>query len=104
MKEGYIRGDYWMLCDQCALKGRQSEMGQRWDGKWVHKDSNKGCMETRHPQEFVRAVKDPAAPLPVIRPDNDGVYLPFEVHPIIEDAAWAEVPTGTFESTDYDWE
>ena len=70
--EGYIPGDWWVLCDVCQRKMRASKATKRWDGLIVHADPNEGCWETRHPQEFVRPVKD-NFPLPFVRPDNEGV-------------------------------
>lgn len=116
-KEHYIPGDWWLLCDQCQRKMRFSASTKRWDGLIVHSDPNEGCFETRHPQEFVRSVPD-QHPLPVVRPDNDGVDMgtsvtladdytfdgSFTVHTIIDNAAWNDIPEGTFQTTDYDWE
>ena len=102
-KEHYIPGDWWVLCDACQRKVRASQVTKDWKGRIVHADPNEGCFETRHPQEFVRAVKD-NHPLPFVRPDNDGEDLPFEVHALIENADWAQIPEGTFQTTDYDWE
>lgn len=99
MKEYYKPGDYWMLCDQCQLKMRASESGKRWDGLIVHKDPKRGCMESRHPQEFVRAVPD-QKPLPVVRPDNDGLEPTVEISALVTGAAYNTIPSGTF--GDYD--
>lgn len=97
----YKPGDHWLLCDQCQRKMRFSQSTKRWDGLIVHRDPSEGCWETRHPQDFVRPVKD-NFPLPVVRPDNDGIDGAFTPHSIISTAAWAVIPTGTFEPTDYD--
>ena len=70
--EGYIPGDWWVLCDVCQRKVRSSKVTKRWDGLLVHADPNEGCWEPRHPQEFVRAVRD-NFPLPFVRPDNEGL-------------------------------
>lgn len=116
--EGYIPGDWWVLCDACQRKVRSSKVSKRpTDGLLVHSDPAEGCWETRHPQEFVRSVPD-NQPLPFTRPDNDGVDMgssvtladgytfdgSFTVPSLIDDAAWAEIPAGTFQTTDYDWE
>lgn len=70
--EGYIPGTWYVLCDACQRKVRSSKVAYRWDGLLVHADPNEGCWETRHEQEFVRAVPD-NKPLPFVRPDNEGI-------------------------------
>lgn len=62
---GFKPGDYWMVCDVCGFDYRRSEMSQRWDRLWVCKKD----YETKHPQDFVKGVKDKQA-VPVSRPDN----------------------------------
>lgn len=51
---GYRPGDFWRVCDACGFYYRASETRKRWDGLIV-------CdfdYEERHPQDFVRGVKD----------------------------------------------
>ena len=61
LRHYYIPGDHWMICDECGLQYRRSQMLERWDGFLVCKKD----WEPRHPQEFVRgrvdkiAVKNP---------------------------------------------
>lgn len=69
---GYQAGTWYLICDQCGLKMRSTEMTKRWDGLIVHADPSRGCLESRHPQEFVRSVRD-NFPLAVIRPDSEGL-------------------------------
>lgn len=62
---GYIPGDYWMTCDLCGFHYRRSQMRERWDKAWV-------CLkdwEPRHPQDFVKAIKE-RINVPVARPDG----------------------------------
>lgn len=68
ISNSYRPGDHWMLCDQCGRRMRSSESTTRWDGLIVHRDESYGCNETRHPQEFVRAIRDQRI-LPWIRPE-----------------------------------
>ena len=112
-------GDWYVICDQCARKAWASEMTTRWDGKIVHADPEEGCWETRHPQEFIRPVKD-NYPLPFVRPDSEGTEggthivdfqgnentydATFTVHSVIENGDYNSIPSGTFQTTDYDWE
>lgn len=59
----YIPGDYWMVCDECGLDYRRSEIRQRWDNAWVcEKD-----LEPKHPQESVRGIPEKIN-VPVARP------------------------------------
>lgn len=62
----YIPGDPWLICDECGLKYRRSEMLKRWDGFMVCKKD----YEHRHPQEFVRATTDKIS-FADSRPDYD---------------------------------
>ena len=56
-RHGHRVGDHLALCDESGIVGYASDMVKRWDGAFVRQ---KG-FETRHPQEFVKAVKDPKA-------------------------------------------
>ena len=50
----YRHGDHLVICDVCGFTGYRSEMRVRWDGLMVcDKD-----FEERHPQDFVRGVRD----------------------------------------------
>lgn len=91
----YKSGDWHVICDQCGLKTYASEVVKRWDGRIVHIDPNYGCMETRHPQEFVRAVKD-QQPLPFTRPEPADGEVEVSYISQVTDAEYAQIPTGTF--------
>lgn len=56
------------LCDVCGFKKKSSELRKRWDGMMVCADD----WEPRHPQDFLRAVKETSNKLPWTRPDHDG--------------------------------
>lgn len=71
---GYKAGDWWVLCDVCSRKRYASEVKKRWDGLMVCEED----YETRHPQEFVRAIND-QKPLPFVRPDNEGLEATLAV-------------------------
>lgn len=49
-----IDGDWNAICDSCGRKFKASQLKLRWDGFRVCKDD----WEPRHPQDFVRGVKD----------------------------------------------
>lgn len=50
-------GDYLMVDDESGLTHYASEMVKIWDGSWRHRSN----YETRQPQEFVKARRDPKA-------------------------------------------
>lgn len=51
---GWKKGDNWAVCDVCGREFLASTLMKRWDGLVVCADD----WEPRHPQEFVRAVKE----------------------------------------------
>lgn len=57
-------GDWLLICDVSGRTMYASEARHRWDGAIVHKDH----FELRHPQEFVRGVRDDQS-VPYSRPD-----------------------------------
>lgn len=76
------------ICDVCGFKYYHHELRERWDGQMV-------CdvdFETRHPQEFVRAVPD-QKPLPWTRPpQTDDTSLEVALNP----ATTTTIPAGNF--------
>lgn len=50
----YISGDFWRICDRCGFKKRASQTFKTWDGLYVCSED----FETRHPQDFVRGLRD----------------------------------------------
>lgn len=47
-------GEWNVLCDVCGFKYKSSQIKKRWDGLYVcEKD-----YEARHPQDFIRGVRD----------------------------------------------
>jgi hypothetical protein len=84
--DSYIPGDWYLVCDECGLDFRRSDMRKRWDNAWVcEKD-----WEPKHPQEFVRGIAEKIR-VPIARPvpeDNNMIK------------SWGESSTyETFEST-----
>jgi hypothetical protein len=66
MKTWWVSGEWNAICDQCGRKFKNTQLRKRWDGYMVCAED----FETRHPQEFIRTVKD-NHPLPWTRPNND---------------------------------
>lgn len=55
----YIPGDPWAICDRCGFRFRHSQTRKEWTGLRVcHGAGTNDCWESRHPQDFVRGVKD----------------------------------------------
>lgn len=89
----YIAGDFWRICEVCGFKTRSSDTYKRWDGLWVCGPD----WEPRHPQDFVRGVKDRIA-VPEPRPDP----VPTIIGPLtttITAAASAAATTVSVESS-----
>jgi len=67
MKDEYIPGDYYVICDRCGFKRRVSTTRREWNGLLVCYPE---CWEARHPQDFVRAKRDKQR-VPIARPDEN---------------------------------
>lgn len=46
------------VCQKSGFKSKPKELVQQWDGAWVHRD----FVDKRHPQEFVRGLRERALP------------------------------------------
>lgn len=62
-------GDSNGLCQQCGFKFKMSMLSLRWDGIYVCSE----CWEPRHPQDFVRGIKDIQTP-PVVSPEPEDQF------------------------------
>lgn len=62
----YAPGDYNVICDVSGRKLKVSRAKRRWDNALVHPDH----WEPRHPQDYVKGVKDDQA-VQISRPDVD---------------------------------
>lgn len=51
---GYVRGEFYRICDRCGGKFHASMTFRTWDGLYVCRED----WETRHPQDFVRGRLD----------------------------------------------
>lgn len=87
----YIPGDYNMVCDECGLVYRRSEMQRRWDGLWVCG----GDWEPRHPQDFVRGKVDKVR-VPVARPESTSGDITLGTATTGD--GWTDNGNGTFTS------
>lgn len=91
-----IIGDWNVICDQCGVKRKASQVTKRWDGLMVCKtEVRPGCFEHRHPQDFVRTVIDNQS-VPFTRPEPADTFI--DVTYIDETTGVQErtKPSGTF--------
>ena len=54
----YKSGQWYAICDVCGFKFLSGQLRERWDGLMV----DSACFETRHPQEFIKAVRESTVP------------------------------------------
>lgn len=59
-------GDWNAVCFECGRKRKATELKKHWQGYWVCPEH----WEPRHPQDFVRAVRDDQTP-PFTQPAED---------------------------------
>ena len=70
----FKHGEWLVTCDRCGWKRFASQVTETWDGLIVCKPSIKnGCFETRHPQDFIKQIKDDSS-VPFIRSRPADVY------------------------------
>lgn len=68
-------GEWLVVCDRCGWKRFASQVTETWDGLIVCSPSVKeGCFETRHPQDFIKQIKDDSS-VPFIRSRPTDVYV-----------------------------
>lgn len=65
MKKKLAPGDWFVRCDRTGFKVPASETRREWNGQIVWE----GVYEPRHPQDFVRGVRDDQT-VPFARPVN----------------------------------
>lgn len=65
----YKRGPWNVVCDVCGFEFHSHELHKRWDGLMVCRDD----WEPRHPQDFVRSVKE--STIPWSRPEPAEVFV-----------------------------
>ena len=67
---GFRPGNQWVHCDRCGFAYRQSDMRKEWTGavvcKWDY--------EPRHPQDFVRGLRDRLRPQGLVRSEPADEY------------------------------
>jgi len=67
----YVHGAWNAICDRCGFKYKSFQLRAEWNGlRTCDGPNTNGCWEPRHPQDFVRGVKDQQS-VPWTRPDSD---------------------------------
>ena len=69
-EDRYASGDWNAICDRCGKQFKFSRLKKTWDGLWVCSRD----WEPRHPQDFVRGIKDDQH-APVTRPDAPDTFV-----------------------------
>lgn len=77
----YIKGDWKAICDVCGFLYRASQLKKRWDGYWVCEAD----YETRHPQDFLRSVRDDQS-VPWTRPEPTNTFVTSTYCPLGQSA------------------
>jgi len=67
----YADGDYNATCQRCGGKFKASECELEWTGLFVCKET---CYEPRHPQDFVRGVKEDQT-VPIASPPPPPIFV-----------------------------
>jgi hypothetical protein len=68
-RDYYKHGDYNAICDVCGFLYKASELRKRWDGAMVCQED----WEPRHPQEFIRSIKETNT-LPFTRTESEDTF------------------------------
>ena len=88
-------GKWNVICDRCGFKYKNDQVKKEWTGQIVCEL----CFETRHPQDFVRAVKDDQT-VPFTRPEKADVFVDVTYDAGVLAEAHQTVPSGTFNTED----
>jgi len=64
------KGAWNVICDRCGFKFKSDKCRIEWDNLFVCKK----CYEERHPQDFLKAVKDDMK-VPIVRPRPTDVFV-----------------------------
>lgn len=89
MTDYFKKGEWNAICDRCGGKFKSSQLRKTWDGFYVCRDD----YEPRHPQDFLRGVKDNQS-VPWTRPEQADSET--------DTSGWVtptSVPSGTFDNS-----
>jgi len=82
MSDSYKPGKWLAICDVCGFEFFNDELQKRWDGYMVCRAD----FETRHPQEFIRPVKE--GTIPWSRPEPPDTFIEVDYYDTYR--YWAE--------------
>jgi len=74
----YKKGCWNAICDVCGFEFKSDKLKERWDGLMVCRED----WETRHPQDFVRPVKESV--IPWSRPEPADVFVEIDYSNLYE--------------------
>lgn len=86
MSTYYKKGEWNAICDRCGFEYKSDQIVKEWNGLRVCKS----CYESRHPQDYVRGVKDDQS-VPWTRSESTDIET--------DTSGWVtpdSVPSGTF--------
>ena len=86
-------GKWWVQCDRCGFKYKNDQVKKEWNGLIVCEP----CFETRHPQDFVRAVKDDQR-VEFTRPEPADVFIDPGYDADVLAQPHQTKPSGTFDN------
>ena len=84
-------GKWLVICDVCGFRKKSDEVLKRWDGLIVCKED----YETRHPQDFIRAIKEDTS-VPFTRPEPTDTFVTVDVVASTVGVQETTIPTGHF--------
>lgn len=88
MSTYFKKGEWNAVCDRCGGEYKSSQIKEEWDGLRVCRE----CFDPRHPQDFVKGVKDDQS-VAWTRPEGADVE--------VDTSGWVApdaVPSGTFDN------
>lgn len=88
-KDKHIVGDWNAICDRCGFEFKASQLRKTWDGLYVCEED----WEQRHPQDFIRGVKEDQS-VPWTRPEQEDTFVAVTYDPLSDDT----IPDGTFDN------
>ena len=74
-RDEFVMGAHNAQCDRCGWKYKNFQLRKEWNGlRTCHGGGTNNCWEERHPQDFVRGVRDSQKPA-WVRPESDDNFL-----------------------------
>lgn len=87
-------GSWNVTCMRCGVKRKNYDIAKEWTGLLVCRDK---CLDFRHPQDFVRAVKDDQSVPFTSPPPTDASAAPtYDTTTGVQEHT---IPTGTFDNS-----